>query len=95
MRVVIEFDIRADIIECPEIIVPDLITYQDKFFEWLYNKNNDHDYWEYENGKKSCLCYRADALIEWLNTFVLDEEKAYMIKSGADTWDTSLPKLFF
>lgn len=71
IKVLVEFCIDADIIECPDWIVKDLGLYQTRFREWLSDENNDHSYWCYKNGKKVGSSFRSDAFVEWLNKFVL------------------------
>ena len=82
MRVLVEFCIDADIIKCPDFIIKDLQAYQVQFTEWLYDLNNNHAYWMYEDGKKYGCSYRSRAFVEWLNTFVLNEneEKAKVLE---------------
>lgn len=82
MKVLVEFCLDMDIIECPDWIVEELPTYQIRFQEWLFNKENNHSYWMYKNGEKNGCRYRSKAFVEWLNEFVLHdyEEKASVIE---------------
>ena len=98
MRVLVEFCIDADMIECPDFIVKDLESYQGEFSKWLCNEENDHNYWVYKNGEKYGCNYRSEAFVEWLNTFVLNTcaEKARVIdkKLNRDAIK-GIPKIFF
>lgn len=98
MKVVLEFTYDADIISIPdEKAVDDLKKYRNKFDEWLYDKNIDHPYWVYSNGKKECVAYRGDAFVFWLNEFVFKncEKKAELLESEIDDYDKTLPSLWF
>lgn len=70
MKVVVTFGLDADIIQCPEYIIGNLIEYRDKFTDWLFDKDNNHPYWFYKNGEKVGCCYRSEAFAEWLNILV-------------------------
>lgn len=97
MKVVVTFDIDVDIIDCPKEVVDNLEDYRDKFLKWLFDKQNDHSYWLYENGKKNCCCYRSEAFVEWLNSNILTNSliKARLLESSVMKWDKKLPSLSF
>lgn len=82
MKVLVEFSVDADIIECPKWTVEELPAYQIQFREWLFDKKNDHPYWVYKNEEKHGCCYRSHAFVEWLNNFVMQDnlEKATVIE---------------
>jgi hypothetical protein len=61
----------------------------------LSDKNNDHGYWWYEDGKKEGLSYRSDALVEWYNTFVFRDDKARVLESGCHYEESDYPVLYF
>lgn len=86
MRILVQFCVNADIIECPAFILNDLKSYQNEFTEWLYDKTNDHAYWMYKDGEKYGCSYRSEAFVEWLNKFILDkhEEKAKVVEQSVD-----------
>lgn len=73
VKVRVDFSIDSDIIQCPDWIVPQLKSYQRKFHQWLFDEKNDHSYWRYKSNKKNGCCYRAQAFVEWLNKFVLQD----------------------
>lgn len=65
--------------------------YQDKFFSWLFDKNNDHKYWVIINGNKIGCDYELGAFIDWIKTnYNVDVCK---IKSNIDAED--VPILYF
>ena len=97
MKVILEFDYDVDIIEWPNIRAEEVKKHQLVFDKWLYNKNNNHSYWQYENGEKYGVCYRSDAFVEWLNSIVLKNsaEKATILTIGTNDYDKDLPRLKF
>ena len=44
-------------------------TIQTLFLRWLFDKNNEHDYWMYREGQKYGCAYDTNAFIHWLNQF--------------------------
>ncbi|MDR0916535.1 MAG: hypothetical protein LBN02_05030 [Oscillospiraceae bacterium] len=67
-----------DLLDVPERISQDIMAIQQLFFNWLYDKTNDHRYWIYRDGEKFGCSYGSDAFVDWLNTHYLnaDIEKA-------------------
>jgi len=90
MQIIVRFDMDGDIIDVPQIIADNITKYQDEFLEWLFNDENDHEYWFYENGEKFGCSYRSEAFVGWLNEYPLKEipEKATVSSSG-------VPHIFF
>lgn len=82
MRVMVIFCSDADVIECPNDIIKEIEKYRVLFIDWLYNTENNHGYWHYSEGRKLGCCYRSEAFVEWLNTFILgcSDEKAMVIE---------------
>jgi len=101
MKMLIQFDVDADIIEVPAFVVENREVLRSRFWKWLSNKSVKHRYWRTftdRYGKKfTGLQYRADAFVEWLNKKVLQdsEEKAVLLEQYV--WDESqeLPSIFF
>ena len=98
MKMLIEFDVNADIIEVPAFIIDDRELYRSRFLKWLYDKSVHHKYWvTFSNGTKG-VCFRSNALIEWLNKKVLKdhEEKAVLVAEEVDIdLYRNLPSIFF
>ena len=46
-----------------------VITLQDNFLKWLYDKNNDHEYWIYRNNQKFGCAYDSTAFVNWINKY--------------------------
>ena len=98
MKMMIEFDVNADIIEVPAFIIDDRELYRSRFLKWLYDKSVHHKYWvTFSNGTKG-VCFRSNALIEWLNKKVLKDhvEKAVLVAEEVDIdLYRNLPSIFF
>ena len=72
MIVKVGFDYEDDIeyMICPAKVGRNIKRLQKEFWEWLYNRENNHPYWfkEEEDGNVIYgVSYRTDALIYWLN----------------------------
>lgn len=101
MRLVLEFDLDADIIEVPQYVLENKEILQKKFLKWLYSKQTKHPYWimgRDSNGKKfKGVKYRSDAFVEWLNKKVLTEGmgQSSVIEEHVLEYPADLPKLMF
>lgn len=102
MKMIVEFDIDADIIDVPQRIIKERELIRRRFLKWLYDKGNKHKYCVQveNNGKKyDALCYRSDALVEWLNKKVLQNsvEKATIVKQhvAVDSYCEEYPVIQF
>ena len=97
MRMLIEFDVDADIIDVPQSVVDNKEVLQRRFLKWLYNRQIKHKYWTTINGAEG-LYYRSDAFVEWLNKKVLDNqaEKAAIVQQHVSVNNEQhLPSIFF
>lgn len=100
MKLLLTFDYYADIIDVPEWIINKKHIIKNSFYDWLYDKNNHHQYWVSKtlehDGSQDLVMFGSDAFLEWLNEKVLDkEEKATIVIEGLDEWDNNLPSLWF
>ena len=98
MLVNLVFDYYTDVINVPDEIGTQIKKYQKKYDKWLYNKDNNHQYWEKdEYGKKLGVGICSDAFVYWLNSFVLNdgEQKAVVLKRNLQEYDSSLPTIFY
>lgn len=89
MKMMVEFDCDADIIDVPQCVIDSRELMRRRFLKWLYNKSIKHKYWVQVNdgGHKSyALCYRSDAFVEWLNKKVLrnDSENAVIVEQHVE-----------
>ena len=80
-KIVVEMTYDADIIQVPDEVEKKLKQIQHKFDEWIHDKETDHKYWNYKDGKKYCPEFRGDAFVEYLNKVILinSEEKAKVV----------------
>ena len=71
MKMIVEFDIGADIIDVPQSVIDNRENLRTHFLKWLYDKNTKYKYWvemKDSTGKKMRgVCYRSNAFVEWLN----------------------------
>ena len=101
MKMVIQFDLDADIVEVPDFIVENRELMKRRFWKWLSNKSIKHKYWVTSidsAGKKFLgLRYRGDAFVEWLNKKVLvqEDQKAYIVEKHVRDYPKDMPSIFF
>ena len=101
MKLVIEFDLDADLIDVPQKVIDNREALRKQFLKWLYNKETKHKYWntiiDSSGNKRVCLCYRGDAFVEWLNRKILtkNSEKATLIQSHINDYAVNLPTIYF
>lgn len=70
------------------IYVPNKISLKkyeirNEFHIWIDNTEDEHPFWCYENGVQIGLHYRGDAIVYWLNNYILKNanDKARLIES--------------
>ncbi len=87
----------ADIVYIPDCIKCNVEELQNSFFNWLFDENNDHDYWIIINGKKQACEYGIDAFVKWINDTICiaQSDKAQIIESNAKEWDSEHINLIF
>lgn len=101
MKLVVEFDRDADIIEVPESVVENREVLKKRFWKWISNKSIKHKYWttfkDSYGRELQGLRYRSDAFVEWLNKKVLgkSEEKAFVVEEHVWDYSKDLPSIFF
>ncbi|MGE7981928.1 hypothetical protein [Solibacillus sp. NPDC093137] len=80
MIIKVGFDYEDDMeyIKCPAKVGRKINQLQWGFWEWLYDRNNEHGYWfeEEEDGHINYgVSYRTDAFIYWLNNIKFKKGK--------------------
>ena len=91
MKLIVEFDISADLIEVPGYVVENRELLRRQFLKWLTGWEGSRR-WR----KGGCYCSRSDAFVEWLNKKVLPrEEQAKVLETMLRDWDETLPSIFF
>lgn len=106
MKLYIEMDVYAQIIDVPAHIVERKDYYRNKFLDWIYNPKTKHNYrMETVDASGNVfvgLCYDGNAFVDWLNRKVLklNGEVAVMLESDIEIdecfWKSEgMPFIFF
>ena len=105
MRLLLEFDISADIIDVPQNVIDNREYYQKKFFNWLYNPLVKHRFrekaYDADGHRFIAMHYRGDAFVEYLNLKVLKKEpyQASIVEEYVHNFEKlkkeGMPYLFF
>lgn len=89
----------SDLLECPDYISDDLQRYVKEFDEWIYNKDNDHNFWTKDCEDNDALCFGSEAFVDWLNSSVIpcNEKKVNFLKRNIQPSDDELklPHIYF
>ena len=96
-KIALKFTFNSDLIEVPDKVAQDIDKVRSKFYKWLSDKSNDHNYWIYINGRKNGLCYNSEAFLDYLNNVYLkdDKEKARLVQKRVESVSPDVPVLFF
>ncbi|WP_433747776.1 hypothetical protein [Falsibacillus pallidus] len=81
MIVKVDFDYEDDIeyMICPAKVGRNINRLQEEFWDWLFNRKNQHPYWcKYEKDGNVIygVSYRTDAFIYWLNNVRFNRGKS-------------------
>lgn len=98
MLVIFAFDEELediDIVDVPINAVDDLEKEQKEFFKWIFNKDNNHEYWIVKNGEKTACSYDSEAFVKWFNEKHSGEEKARVVEQCAKKQIEDTPILYF
>lgn len=103
MKMIVEFDCDADIIDVPQEIIDKKDILRKRFLSWLYDKGTNHKYWvKIPTGNGTWYLgvqYRSDAFVEWLNKKVLrtSGQKAIVVQQymSIEMCPSDLPIIFF
>lgn len=91
------FDYYTDVINVPERIGKKIKYYQNKCDKWLFDKSNNHQFWELDdNGNKEGVGICSDAFVFWLNEFPLKDTglKAEVVQRDLQKYDETLTTLY-
>lgn len=93
MLLLTQFKREFDIIDIPQSAYDRITELQDQFFAWRADRSADHPYWVCAGGGDCDDCYHADAFVNWLNAFPLQEseEKADVVAERVTGDDGKLP----
>lgn len=101
MKLILEFDFDADVIEVPQYVLENREVLRKRFLKWLYSGQTRHKYWvtvrDVDGKKFRGVKYRSDAFVEWLNKKVLMDgmEKASILEEHVHEYAEDIPKLVF
>ena len=101
MKLVVQFDVTADLIEVPAKVVEKRESLRTRFLKWLYDPHSKHKYRVKvtdSHGKIYIgMQYRSDAFVEWLNKKVLknSDEKAIILQEHIIDYPEDMPTVFF
>ena len=62
-------------VRCLSKVGRNIAQLQMEFFDWLFDRNNDHKYWVYDEEAGYIVNYDAEALVYWLNHVRLKKGK--------------------
>jgi hypothetical protein len=95
MKLKINFDVTADIINIPDILKSQLEKLAEEFYIWI-TEHTPEKYQKVIEGLQ-VIDFRGEAFIEWLNAGVLKDstEKASMIESCVDVETAADEEIFF
>lgn len=98
MLVNLVFDYYTDVVDVPDFVAEKLKKYQNKCDKWLFNKLNEHDFWELdENGNKEAVGICSEAFVYWLNHVELSSsnQTAKIVQRDLSEFDNTLPTIFY
>lgn len=102
MKMLIEFDIDADIIDVPESVIEHRDRYRNQFYKWLSDPKVKHKYWQKVPNQDGThymgLRFRSDAFVEWLNRKLRKTgECATILQTHVpiEAYHDMLPSVFF
>lgn len=96
-KVVIEMTYDADIILVPDEIEQNIKKIQEQFDDWIHDKANDHPFWVYKHREKYCPCFRGDAFVYYLNTYIIQDKskEACVLEMEVTDYDKELTSIWF
>lgn len=100
MLVNVVFTFRFDMVDVPSVIAKDINKYQLQCDKWLFDKKNSHEFWiERGSNKKYAVNTCSEALVFYLNNYVLNDskEKATIVEKSKPNkfLDESIPTIFY
>ena len=100
MLVNVVFTFNYDLIDVPKDIANNIKKYQLQCDKWLFDKNNNHNFWiRRGSNKKYAVNTCSEAFVYYLNTFVLKNSNgvASVVESykDPDLLDESMPTIYY
>lgn len=75
IKVIFDCDDDYDYIYVPQDINMPKHNIERKFYKWIDNPKEDHPFWEYDDEGEKALCYRGDAIVYWLNKYIINNKE--------------------
>ncbi len=100
MKVLLDFTYSCCLIYIPDELANDKDTVKSlaqQFDKWLYDKNNDHGLWIYENNKKYAVSFDGSDFVNWINQEFLYQknDKAEVLNDNYDDDHSKYLELYF
>jgi len=77
IKVVFDFEDDYDYLYCPENNISiNKSQIKEMFYKWIDYTEEEHPFWCYENGEKVGKCYRGDAIVYWLNKYIINDKES-------------------
>lgn len=100
MLLIIQFDVDADLIDVPQIVIDNKETLRIQFLKWIHNKQNKkyrRVFVDASGNKFYGVQFRGDAFVDWLNRNVLcnSTECATLVKQGIHDCPDDAPIILF
>ena len=101
MRLVVQFDLDADIIDVPSFVIDRKDVFRKKFLRWLYGPFNCHRFLrrtvDIAGVEHAGMFYRGITFVEWINAKVLNKslKKATVLEEYVTEYPSSLPVIYF
>jgi len=92
MVIEIDFFQFKEYMTCSIEIADQIDELREEFLSWLYNEENDHEFWTYHDGVKYGVNYRASAFVYWINNIKYLDEK---VSLTADKHETIYKRITF
>lgn len=96
-KVAIEFTYHTDILGVPDFVYNNIRKYQKSFDKWLYDKENDHNYWVLIDGKKRAVSFDTQAFVDYLNVVLGNDraERTIILERDVKYVPDDIKKLYF
>ena len=75
IKAIFDHDDDIDYIYCPENISIPKDKIKQLFYNWIDNTNEEHPFYYYEDGELMGKCYRGDAIVYWLNKYIINDKE--------------------
>ena len=100
MKAIISFTYDSCLVYIPDKLAGDdtaLKSLSQQFDKWLYDKNNDHGLWIFEDGEKYAVSFDTNDFIDWINQEHLrrSADKAQILDENYTGNHGKYPELYF